>query len=357
MSARASALLVFLGFLGSLLTSTAMSIGQGELPTGGPNTTEERAAAARYISNLKRVVATQIVPDLQRGVLSTATPRPRTLTVELTDDPSPYNVAARLGFDGSLTVRLSLGYVMMHDAALDAAGVAAALNRSRDLRRYLAYQVRLANYNHARRARGEPTERAKTFAEFTGLDPEAVQALFAQRDWKRRRDRVQIESLGWAVAYFLIKADARLAGMPPSATTRRGEGAAQLAAASGWFPIPPFATAFGLSAIEGTAASPPNERALLCRTARLMEAGLEVTHANTQWRSRVKQEANLQSELAEIQEQIRRMHRDGRCESTLITGSSSPRHRESRPGEELVGIPSHVRQRSRRAPRLSTPVP
>jgi hypothetical protein len=327
MSASASTLLAFLGLLGgSLLTSTATRIDQGELPKVHADATEERAAAARYISNLNTVVATRIVPDLQGGILSTAASRPRALTVEVTDDPSPYNVGVRVGADGSLTVRLSLGYLTMHDAALDAAGVAAALNRARELRQYLTYQVRIAHSNHARRARHEPTERAKTFAEVAGLDPRSVQALFAQPDWKGQRDRVQIDSLGWAVAYFLIRADPRLAGMPQSATTSRAEGAARLAAASSWFPVPPFATAFGLSAIEGTAASPPNERALLCHAAQLMEAGLAVTRANTQWRSRVKQEASAQSELAEIRKQIDRMRRDGRCATDLVTAWSANRH-------------------------------
>ncbi len=324
MSARASVLLAFLGLLGgSLPTSTAMSIDQGELQNGSADATEERAAAARYISNLKTVVANRIVPGLQRAILSRAVIRPRTLTVEVTDDPSPYSVGAHVGSDQSLTVRLSLGYLTMHDAALDAAGVAAALNRPRELREYLAYQLRIAQDNSARRARHEPTERAMPFAEFAGLDPKTIQALFAQRDWRARRDRVQIDSLGWVVAYFLIRVEPRLAGMPQSAGIRDGEGAARLAAASGWFPVPPFATAFELSAIDRWTTTSPNERALLCRAAYLMEAGLAVTHANTQWRSRLKQEASLQSELAEIQEQIRQMRRDGSCASTLVTASSA----------------------------------
>jgi len=164
-----------------------------------------------------------------------------------------------------------------------------------------------------------------TFAEFAGLDPKVIQTLFAKPDWKSRRDRVQIDSLGWAVAYILVKADPRLAGMSPSAPVRDGDGAAHLAVSSGWFPVPPFPTAFGLSAIEQSAGSPPNVRALLCHAARLMEAGLVVINTNTQWRSRLERETSLQSDLAEIRQQIDRMRRAGRCASTSVTALSTRR--------------------------------
>lgn len=323
-AARALFLLTFLEVLvGPSVSSTAMGMTPSELSPAGTDAAAERAAAARYISNLKTVIATRIVPGLQRGISSTASSRPRTLTIEVTDDPSPFNVGARSNPDGSLSVRLSLAYMAMHDAALDAAGVAAALDRTRELRGYFIYQLRIAQDNAARRAQHEATERAMTFAEFARLDPDVIQMLFAKPDWKSRRNRVQIDSLGWAVAYLLVTVDPRLAGMSPSAPVRDGEGAARLAASSGWFPVPPFPTAFGLSAIEQSAGSPPSARALLCRAARLMEAGLVVMRTDTRWRSRLEQETSLQSDLAEIREQIDRMRRDGRCAPTPITASSA----------------------------------
>lgn len=323
MAARAL-LLTLLGALGGWsVSSTAMTVTQSEHSQAGANITEEHVAAARYISNLKTVVATRIVPGLQRGIASTAASRPRTLTIEVTDDPSPFSVGARSNPDGSLSVRVSLGYMTMHDAALDAAGVAAALNRQQELRKYFTYQLRIALDNSARRARLEPTERAMTFAEFAGLDSTMIRALFAHPDWRRRRDRVEIDSLGWVVAYFLVKADPRLAGISQSAAVRDGAGAARLAMSSGWFPVPPYPTAFGVSAIEQPAGSPPNAGTLLCRVARLMEAGLVVAYSNAQWGSPLEQEASLESNLAEIREQIDRMRRDGHCATSPVTASSA----------------------------------
>src|SRR5687767_4272034 len=76
------------------------------------------------------------------------------LTIEVTEDPSPYDIGARIDADGALIARLSIGYLTMHDAALDAVTLSDALQRPRELRPYLMYQLQLAHDNQQRRARG-----------------------------------------------------------------------------------------------------------------------------------------------------------------------------------------------------------
>ena len=291
---------------------------QAEPRDESTNSADEQAAFERYISAYKVLIETKIVPGLKRGILSTATSRPRTLNVEVTDDPSPYHFSARADPDGSLAVHLPLGYLTLHDAALDAVGIAAALNRPRELRQYLVYQLRLAEINRGRRAQHQPTLRAKKFAEFAGLDPVVVQGLFAQRDWAEKRHQVQIQSLGWVVAYLLVQADPRLAGLPQPVTANRDAGAARLALASGWFPVTPFATAFGLSGIEAAKSTPQNAPALLCRAAQMMESGLAIANTNIQALTQIEREGSLEAELAGIREQIRRIRQESHCQSGVV---------------------------------------
>lgn len=273
----------------------------------------EEAAAEQYVANLRVLISTQIVPGLERGILNTAVSRPPALRIEVTDDPSPYAIAARVEADGSLTARLSIGYVTMHDAALDAAALSAELNRRADLRKYLTYQLWLARENHRRRARRERTEHAKSFAEFVGLDPALSRVEMARPAWRTARDRIEVASLGWTVAYVLVRADPGLAGIAHADAADTGEGAARLAGAASWFPVPPLPTAMGLA---GITRSPPawDESAVLCRAAQLMEAGLMVLREAEPWRSRLKQTRSPQRQAAEIRSQIRRMRRDGHCE-------------------------------------------
>jgi hypothetical protein len=284
-----------------------------ENPASESDAAEEQAAAEHYVANLRTLVERQIVPALRRGIVATAASRPTSLTVEVTEDPSPYNVGARLDSDGSLKVRLSLGYTTMHDAALDAAMLSATLHRSQALRPYLIYQLLTARENYANRARGEPTRHAMTFAEFAALDPEAIRPVYAQREWRAARDHIEVESLGWTVAHLLARADPKLGGTPSFPTSPAGAAAARLAAASGWFPVPPFATAFQLADVMRSPQRSWDARALLCRAALFMESGVATFKTDVRWRERLQQDEPLQGRLAAIRSDIADMRRDGGC--------------------------------------------
>lgn len=265
--------------------------------------------------------------------------------MEVTDDPSPYSVAARLDPDESLTVRLSVGYLRMHDAALDAASLARALRRPRALQAYLQYQIRWASENYAHGARRGSPLGAMSFAEFIGADAKTVEAVLDERKETIKRNRVRIESLGWVLAYFLTRTDPGLAGMSPSPMNRAGEAAARLAAASGWSPVPPFPTAFELAAIEQRPTEQPDARALLCRAVVFIEAGLEMASKESRWRARLGEQPDPEEKFGELRAQIARMRRDGACVSNIVTASArwlpgvlKGRTAFPRPSEPAFGI-------------------
>lgn len=268
----------------------------------------EEDAAEAYLARLRQTLEMHIVPRLKHGIVDIATSRPSALTVGVTNGASPYSVGSNSEHDGSLTVQLSIGYTTMHDAALDAVALSTVLGRPRDLHRYLLYQLQLAHENRVRRGRGVRAQRAMNFAEFIGLDPKITQRILAQPDWRKSRERVQAESLGWVLSYLLVRADPKLAGLS-SGTARDGEGPARLAAASGWFPVPPVATALGIAAIERPHATSFDERSVLCRAGRLMEAGVAILERDAQ----PTQDPALRRRLAEIRAQIANMQRDGGC--------------------------------------------
>lgn len=231
-------------------------------------------------------------------------------------DASAYSIDSHVAPDGSLTVRLSIGYVTLHDAALDAVALSAALNRPQDLDRYLQYQLRLARENHRRRMQRASAQHAMTFPEFIRLDARVAQQIYAQRAWRRSRDHVQVDSLGWTVAHLLVRADPKLAGTAPLPV---GAGEARLAAAAGWFPVPPFATALGMAAIERPPAVPLDERAAICSAADLMEAGISILNTRPEGR-----DGNEHNRIADIRAQIARMRRHGRCVSGAVTAFVAP---------------------------------
>lgn len=268
--------------------------------------TSEQDAAESYLARLRQTLEMHVIPRLKHGIVDIATSKPSTLTVRVTNSASPYGVGATIERDGSLIVQLSIGYATMHDAALDAVELSAVLSRPRDLHRYLLYQLQLAHENHMRRGRGLRTQHAMNFAAFIGLDPKITQRIFAHPDWRKSREYVQAESLGWVLSYLLVRADPTLAGLSPG-TARDGEGAARLAATSGWFPVPPVATALGIAAIERPRSASFDERAVLCRAGRLMEAGVAILERDAQ------PTAALHEQLAEIRAQIANMQRDGGC--------------------------------------------
>jgi hypothetical protein len=279
---------------------------------------EEQAAAERYVVQLRTLLETSIVPGLRRGILLVAATRPPKLTVEVSDDPSPYNVGAEFNVDGTFTVRLSLGYMTMHDAALDAVALSAVLRNPGSLRRYLIYQLQVARENYWHRAVGATPRHAMTFAEYIGLDRLAVQAIYSRGDWRESRNRVEAESLGWAIAYLLVRADSRLGGALPLASDQPGTATARLAAASGWFPVPPFATALHLAEVTRGPAEALDERALLCRATLLMENGIAGLNADANWRERLERDAVLQGRVTEIRTQIAAVRHDSECVSAEV---------------------------------------
>lgn len=282
-----------------------------------PDQSAAQDAAAQYVANVRRLLERQVILALRVGIVKIAIVRPPSLTIDVTEDPSPYRIGARVNPDGSLTVRLSIGYLTLHDAALDAVAMSALLRRPQELRGYLNYQLRLARLNHLRRAKAERTERAMTFADFIGLSETDTRAIFARREWRALREGIEAESLGWTVAHLLVRAEPRLAGFTSVEAARSGAGAGRLAAASGWFPAPPFATALGVAAIERPVSASFDERVLLCHAARLMEAGLSSVRGS-------EHAAGWQKRRDEVRAQIARMRRDGRCDAGVTVAHAAP---------------------------------
>lgn len=155
------------------------------------------------------------------------------------------------------------------------------------------------------------------FAQFADIDSNVARSLFAQATIRRRRDQVEVNSPGWVVAYLLVKLDVQLTRLSPSAVICDGRAAAILAAASGWFPVLPVATAAGLAEVEPSTPGRASKQSSLCRAASLMEAGVETLRASAPSRSRLQHGPVLQRQLAAIQSDVARMRHDGNC--TLVS--------------------------------------
>lgn len=286
-------------------------LSERELAASGEATDKEEAAQ-RFVAHLDAVIAGSIVPGIRRGILAKSTTRPPALRVEVTEDPSPYHMSARADPDGTLRVRLSLGYVTMHDAALDAVALSASLHRPAQRMSYLSYQLALARENEQRQASGNHRYRAMSFAQFAHLDDKSKEALFSQESFQRERAQIEVNSLGCVVAYLLARLDPRLAGESPSALARDGRAAAALAAASGWFPVPPIATALGLAEVV-PAPSQNAEQSQICRAAGLREEGVQVLKFTQPWSSRLERDPALQHQVVAIESDIATMRHDGDC--------------------------------------------
>lgn len=295
-----------------------LGAGQGWTAPAGTGSADEQAAIEQYVAKLKALFETRIVPDLRRGIVKIAASRPPGLTISVTEDPSPYKIGARVDPDGRLSVQLTLSYTTMHDAALDAAALSSVLHRPRDLGPYLIYQLRIVHENYGHRARGEGTRHAMTFAEFIGLDPNVTRTIYAQPEWRASRDEAEAQSLGWTVAYLLARVDPKLSGALPIPSSRAGTAAARLAAASDWFPVPPFATALELADVTRSPSGDGESRTLLCPAALMMESGLAALHGDAVWRARLKTDSALQKQATHIQEQIAEMRHDGGCASAGV---------------------------------------
>ena len=300
-------------------SSGAFDIDHEQRLAASDDANDEGEAARRFIARLEALIANAIVPGIRRGVLAKSTARPPALRVEVTDDPSPYHVGAHVDSDGTLQVRLSLGYVTMHDAALDAVALSAALERREQLRSYLSYQLALARENERRQAAGNPRYRAMSFAQFARIDGKTAESLYRQDSFQRERAQIEVNSLGWVVAYLLVRVDPRLAGASASTSARDGRAAATLAAASGWFPVPPIATALGLAEVSPAAKSQGADRNELCRTADLLEGGVQVLKVSEPWSSRWGSDAALQRQVTAIESDVARMRDEGNCTPAVAT--------------------------------------
>lgn len=268
-------------------------------------------AAQNYLSNTQRLLENQILPSIKRGILKVSTVHPPALGIVIIDDPSPFHIAAVADKQGAILVRISLGYLAMHDAALDAAGLAGVLHRQEDFRRYLRYQLTLARENEIRTKRGQRRVHTKAFGEFLNLEPDAVQAIYAQPQWRKDRQDIGADSLGWTVAYLLALHDPKLSGDSGDLPTSLS--AAKLADASGMFPAPPFSTAYQLGEVTNPAPAEPSERRLLCRAADLLESGNAVLKASGDWRSRAAADERLRIRIEKLGEDVSHMRRDARC--------------------------------------------
>ena len=310
------------GFAGAPCTAEASDLSDGRAPAHSQSYSAEadgeQVAAEHYMASLRDLFGSQIVPAVRHGILSISASRPPNLTIAMTDDPSPYRIVAAADANGSLTVKLSLGYAVLHDAALDAVVVAEVLGRPNDLQRYLIFQLRMAQINDGLRAKRRPIKKVPTFAQFARIAPETARAIYAEKQSQRKRSQAQVRSLGWVVSYLLTEADPKLAGSLPLPPSRHAEAAGRLAAASGWFPIPPFATALHMAAIDSPRHVPQTLATLLCRAAILMEGGIAGLHTERKWQQRWEQNADLQRGVTEIETQIAAMRRDGGCPKSAM---------------------------------------
>lgn len=93
----------------TLFATSLGSVSSAGTPEGAPAQAEvtEEEAGAHYVSNLRRALETHLLPALRAGIMRVATSKPPSLTIDVTDDPSPYHIGARVAPDGSLSVRLS----------------------------------------------------------------------------------------------------------------------------------------------------------------------------------------------------------------------------------------------------------
>lgn len=312
----------FFGVAGFSATPDAFDLSDTRVPAhsqfSSAEADREQAAVEQYMASLRELFGSQIVPAVRYGILSISASRPPNLTIAMTDDPSPFRIGAAADVDGAVTVTFSLGYTMLHDAALDAVVVAEVLRRPNDLQRYLIFQIRMAQINDGLRAKRRPIQKMPTFAQFAHIAPETARAIYAEKQTQRKRSQAQVRSLGWVVSYLLTEADPKLAGSLPLPPSRHAEGAGRLAAASGWFPIPPFATALHVAAIDSPRHVPETLATLLCRAAVLMDGGIAGLHTERKWQQRWEQNTELQRGVTEIETQIAAMRRDGGCPKSAM---------------------------------------
>lgn len=278
-----------------------------------PSQQDERSKAPaldvnKYGKQLEQFLSSEIVPKLSRAIVASAKTRPRSMQVQLVYDASPYRSKAVVR-DRQLLVTLTLGYVLAHDAALDGAGLSAMFNQPDVLERYLSYQISAARENERRRTSNGARERTATYAEFASLPPGVVRSTFSDTQWHAQRRAAQEASLGWVIAYLLVSADPSLAAPHDDPAV----GAARLAAAAGWFPVPPLATALGWAEYSTGAPQTGDAREVWCRAVTPMDQGVET--ARTTSSSQGTSEPQAERQIAFVELQIAKIKQRNRCGS------------------------------------------
>lgn len=297
--------------LAALLVTTLFDAHGAEQSAPVDSEAQAANAARDFVVNAQRVLESQVMPKMKEGIVQLTTTHPSSLGIFITEDPSPYHLAVTADKRGAINVQISLGYLAMHDAALDAIALSSALNRRQELRKYLRYQLAMARKNEALTKQGSARLRVKTFAEFLSLKQSVVQAVYSQPQWQKERQVVGADSLGWVVSYLLVRHDRRLSGdsvaIPASAS------AAKLAGVSGFFPAPPFSTAYQLEDITNPGQQDPPDRRLLCRAADFVDAGVLVLRSEQEWQLRAAESEALRTRIQKLRDDVARMRRDARC--------------------------------------------
>jgi hypothetical protein len=295
----------------ALLMTTLLNAHGSEQSTPVDSEVQAADAARDFVVNAQRVLELQLMPKMKEGIVRLTTTHPSSLGIFITEDPSPYHLAVTADKRGAINVQISLGYLAMHDAALDAVALSSALNRPQELRKYLRYQLAMARKNEVLTKQGSARLRVKTFAQFMNLKQSVIQAIYSQPQWQRDRQVVGADSLGWVLSYLLVRHDRRLSGdsvaIPASAS------AAKLAGAAGFFPAPPFSTAYQLEEVTNPGQQDPPDRQLLCRAADFLDAGVSLLKSEQAWQLRAADNEALRTRIQKLREDVARMQRDARC--------------------------------------------
>lgn len=298
--------------LAVLLAGSVCSVWSASAVADAPPHDERSASPAfdvgPYGRRLEQFLSSNVLPKLSKAVVASAETRPRGLRIELAYDASPYRSTASVK-DGELLVTLSLGYMLVHDAALDGAGISAVLKQPEIFERYLGYLISASRDRERRRPSDDGARRLATYAEFASLPPAVVSATFSDPQWHAQRRAAQEASLGWVIAHLLVSADPSL--VPGHEDP--GTAAARLTAAAGWFPVPPLATALGWAEYRGGALRSGEKPDLWCSAEALMNQGLRTARATSSWRP--DDAPTAESRLAAVESQIARIRQRHRCGS------------------------------------------
>lgn len=213
-----------------------------------------------------------------------------------------------------------------HDAALDAAGLATRIHRAPLLLPYLQYQIVTARENMRRRSAGEKMRPTATFPLFSKANLAQAQGIANNNAWLRERAIAQRESLGWVSAYLLTSAVPEIAGHDKhgarlSPVQWHARSAARVAAASGWFWVPPLATAIGLVEFGPDRLRPRNSNELFCRAADLLASSIDAISQDPEWREQLAANDSLVARARAAAQSVTTIRSERRCAALDATPS------------------------------------